>query len=291
MQNSLVSVITPVYKGQKTLVRAVQSLLGQSHENWECIIASDDGFDYLSWLKQQGIKDERLKFVFTGKAKSGPNIARNTAKKIANGDWIAPLDADDLYYPQRLATLLKAADQTGVALDNVNVVNDQNEQHIDTAFDVSYIKERADINDTTLGGKITLPDFFQTDTPLLMLFHKSIATHNWENVSRGGDTLFNMRAVEKAGWAAFHNEALHEYRVHDESMCHGTNVGSVFQEAYEYTLLRLEEDGFGFESEHAHHQVIQLIKQKIQLNKMYEKARLHTPELDFQTFRKSVINA
>ncbi|TDO96738.1 glycosyltransferase family 2 protein [Marinomonas balearica] len=284
MQQNLVSVITPVYQGKKTLKRAVQSLLNQSHDNWECIIASDDGVNYLSWLASQGIKDERLSIVYTDKPKSGPNRARNKAKEHAIGNWIAPLDADDLYYPNRLETLLKAAAQTGVALDNVNVINDENEQLIDTAFDASYIN-------TLSYDRITLSDFCHTDTPLLMLFHESMATHNWENVSRGGDTLFNMRAIEKAGWATFHTDALHEYRVHNESMCHGTGVGEIFQAAYEQTLFRLEQDGLGFETEHARRQVIQLIRQKMQLNNTYEEARTHEPELDFQTFRKCAYSA
>ncbi|SBS38678.1 UDP-Glc:alpha-D-GlcNAc-diphosphoundecaprenol beta-1,3-glucosyltransferase WfgD [Marinomonas spartinae] len=268
---NLVSIIMPVHQGQMTLIRALDSLFKQTYPNWECILIADDGFDYKWWLKQQGIQDIRLRFTQTEQARSGPNIARNVGKKLARGEWIAPLDVDDLYYPTRLAQLIPLAQASGLALDNVCVVNDDSQQTI------------------TMGLKqpttqLSINDFFTTNTPLLFLFHHSLAQHNWEPIARGGDTLFNLRALETAGYATCHQEALHEYRVHKQSMCHAPNVGNIFDQAYQETLQRLHLDGLGFQNTQFKNKVIELITYKKTLNLAFEKAIENGFNGDFQAF-------
>lgn len=267
----LVSVIMPVYQGQSTLLRALDSLFAQTYSNWECIIVSDDGFDYHQWLAQQGIQDSRLRFTHTEQTRSGPNAARNIGKKLAHGEWIAPLDADDLYYPTRLEKLIPLAQKSGIALDNVLVVNDDSQRIISIA-----------LNQTS--ARLTIDDFFITNTPLLFVFHHSVAKHNWEPIARGGDTLFNLRALEVADYATLHSDALHEYRVHSQSMCHAPNVGNIFDQAYQTTLQRLNEDGMGFQNAHFKNRVIDLITYKKTLNLAFENALISGFSGDFQAF-------
>jgi glycosyltransferase involved in cell wall biosynthesis len=85
----LVSIITPAYKAQETLSWAVESVITQSYANWEMLIVNDDGTDYEGTLKANGIRDQRLRFITTGKIKSGPNRSRNIALEAAKGEFIA----------------------------------------------------------------------------------------------------------------------------------------------------------------------------------------------------------
>ncbi|MBJ7553595.1 glycosyltransferase family 2 protein [Marinomonas spartinae] len=272
---NLVSIIMPVYQGQMTLIRALNSLFKQTYSNWECILIADDGFDYKSWLKQQGIQDVRLRFTQTEQKRSGPNIARNVGKKLARGEWIAPLDVDDLYYPTRLARLIPLAQTSGLSLDNVCVVNDDSQRTITMGFKQTPTQ-------------LSIDDFFTTNTPLLFLFHHSLAQHSWEPIARGGDTLFNLRALETASYATFHQEALHEYRVHKRSMCHAPNVGNIFDQAYQETLQRLYMDGLGFQNTQFKNKVIELITYKKTLNLAFEKAIKNGFNGDFQAFSSDV---
>ena len=121
LASPLVSVITPVFRGEQTLVRAVRSLLAQDYPHWQQWIVIDDGVDYPGLLKAAGIDDPRIRFIDSGGVGSGPNRTRNLALAQADGDIIAPLDADDLYYPTRLSTLVPLAMAYGVAGDNVDV--------------------------------------------------------------------------------------------------------------------------------------------------------------------------
>ena len=112
-QQELVSIITPAYKAHSVIQRAVQSVISQTYPHWEMLIVSDDGCDYQDLLKQSAIHDPRLRFLKSDKIQSGPNVTRNIALAHAKGRYIAPLDADDLYYPPRLEKLLPAAKSHG----------------------------------------------------------------------------------------------------------------------------------------------------------------------------------
>ena len=82
---------------------------------------SDDLTDYRTVLDQRGIRDARIRFLTTSKKGSGPSYARNTALDAARGDFIAALDADDAYCPDRLEKLVGLAKIFGAAHSNVLV--------------------------------------------------------------------------------------------------------------------------------------------------------------------------
>ena len=104
--NNTISVITPAFNAEATIERAVRSVLCQTLNHWEMLIISDDGIDYRALLAARGIQDPRLRFFRSAGTASGPNATRNIGLQHATGDIIAPLDADDFYYPERFERLL-----------------------------------------------------------------------------------------------------------------------------------------------------------------------------------------
>ncbi len=94
MIEHLVSVIIPCYKQAQYLPVAIDSVLAQSYENWECIIVNDGSPDETEEVAGQYIlKDKRIKYVI--KTNGGLPSARNEGIKNAKGELILPLDADD----------------------------------------------------------------------------------------------------------------------------------------------------------------------------------------------------
>lgn len=90
----LVSVIVPCYNQAKYLDEALQSVLKQSYENWECIIVNDGSPDNTENIaKKWVLKDERFKYYF--QENGGVSSARNLGIENANGEYILPLDGDD----------------------------------------------------------------------------------------------------------------------------------------------------------------------------------------------------
>lgn len=90
----LVSVIIPCYKQVQYLDECLQSVIDQTYQNWECIIINDGCNDNTEEVAKQWInKDSRFKYLY--KENEGVSQARNAGIRIAKGEYILPLDADD----------------------------------------------------------------------------------------------------------------------------------------------------------------------------------------------------
>lgn len=257
-----VSVITPAFAAAEYLPRAVASVLAQGFGDWEMLIVSDDGEDYRACLARHGLMDDRLRFLASPVYGSGPHVARNMGLAAARGEFIALLDADDVYYPERLARLVALAVDHGMAGDNLHVVEARGGRRLQTVFP-------RDPKVQSLG----LEDFCRCSVPLLFVFHRSVAGAGWdEDVGFGEDTLFNLRALEQAGQAVIDAEPLHEYRVHPASICHGPDAVARAEVAYRYCLQRLREDGLGFRTPPFRAAVTALLHRKRVLNRAYRRA-------------------
>ena len=102
----LISVIIPAYNAEQFLDETLESVLSQTYENWECIIVNDGSTDNTeSIAKKWCEKDAR--FCYFYKENSGVSDTRNLGIKEARGEYIAFLDADDLYMPNFLDVCLE----------------------------------------------------------------------------------------------------------------------------------------------------------------------------------------
>jgi glycosyltransferase involved in cell wall biosynthesis len=101
-----VAVILPVYNGEETILRAVASVLRQSYANLELIVVDDGSTD--STLAQLAtVQDVRLTVI--RQSNLGVAAARNEAFQQASGEWIAFIDADDVWLSNKLDTELRTA--------------------------------------------------------------------------------------------------------------------------------------------------------------------------------------
>lgn len=120
-----VSVVIPCYNGEAFIAQAVRSALAQSCTEIECLVvddaSSDASRDIILELARQ---DERVKPLLLDQ-NGGPSIARNRGFDEAAGDWIALLDADDYYRPDRLEKLLQVGEEnrTDIVIDNISRVH------------------------------------------------------------------------------------------------------------------------------------------------------------------------
>jgi len=95
-----VSVIIPTFNREKTIERAVLSVLNQTYENLECLVIDDGSSDRTRDILHS-IDDSRLKIYFLEK-NSGVSAARNFGVRQSRGDWVALLDSDDEWLPNKL---------------------------------------------------------------------------------------------------------------------------------------------------------------------------------------------
>jgi len=96
----LVSVIIPTYNTGVYIKEAVDSALSQTHPNIEIIVVDDGSTDNTKAVLQPYINSEKVKYIY--QRNKGLPGARNTAIKEAKGKYVALLDADDLFLPDKL---------------------------------------------------------------------------------------------------------------------------------------------------------------------------------------------
>ncbi len=99
--NELVSIVMPSYNTAKYIGASIRSVLAQSYSNWELIIVDDCSTDDTDNVVKQYLTDNRIRFLKNEK-NSGAAVSRNRALREAKGKWIAFLDSDDLWKPDKL---------------------------------------------------------------------------------------------------------------------------------------------------------------------------------------------
>ena len=120
-----VSVIVPAYNAADFIIDAYRSVVDQTIDQWEVIFVNDGSQDdTLAIIRSLATADKRVKIVDLA-VNSGPACARNAALAVAQGAWIALLDSDDRYSPDRLEILTSAGERTDadIVLDNQFIVD------------------------------------------------------------------------------------------------------------------------------------------------------------------------
>ena len=111
MPNELVSVIMPVYNGAATIGESIESVLTQTYHFWELIFIDDCSTDDTKKaIEQYKNKDVRIRY-WRQSDNLGVAEARNIGIKMAGGRYIAFLDSDDLWLPEKLEHQLRFMQQ------------------------------------------------------------------------------------------------------------------------------------------------------------------------------------
>ncbi|GAA6615691.1 glycosyltransferase [Scytonema sp. NUACC26] len=109
----LISVVIPVFNGEKTIKETIVSVLHQTFDNFELIIINDGSEDSTLDVISQ-IDDSRVK-VFSY-SHTNANISRNRGLYYSSGEYVSFLDADDLWLPEKLNSQLLALQQNANAM-------------------------------------------------------------------------------------------------------------------------------------------------------------------------------
>lgn len=127
---NLVSIITPAYNSEKYIIDTIQSVKSQTYKNWEMIIVDDYSTDNtVNIVSEEMKKDSRIKLIKLNK-NQGAAIARNTGINSAKGRYIAFLDSDDLWEPNKLEVQLNfmKANNVEFSFTSYKIVNEFGEE-------------------------------------------------------------------------------------------------------------------------------------------------------------------
>lgn len=125
LRNGMVSVITPTYNCGRFIGETIESVIAQTYSNWEMIIVDDCSVDNTKIVvKQYQNQDSRIKYYCLEK-NSGPAVARTKAMELAEGQYIAFIDSDDLWLKDKLTKQIKFMQDNDYAFSNTSY------QHMD----------------------------------------------------------------------------------------------------------------------------------------------------------------
>ena len=117
--NDLVSIIMPSYNTSNYIEASIESVRHQTYENWELIIVDDCSTDDTDEVVRPFLSDRRIRYL-KNEQNSGAAISRNWALREAKGKWIAFLDSDDLWLPEKLEKQVAFMEQNGYHFSYTN---------------------------------------------------------------------------------------------------------------------------------------------------------------------------
>lgn len=114
--DALVSIVTPAYNASRFVPATIASVQAQTHGHWEMLIVDDcSKDDTIAVVEQHAASDPRVRLIRHAK-NGGPAQARQTAIDAARGRYLAFLDSDDLWLPEKLSRQLTFMATTGAVL-------------------------------------------------------------------------------------------------------------------------------------------------------------------------------
>jgi len=125
-----VSTIIPAYNAAKFIDEAIDSVLDQTYQDFELIIVDDGSTDNTKELVQTYVEQYPDKVRYIYQKNQGPAAARNTGIKASVGEFIAPLDSDDKWFPKRLEHCVRAIesdDRIGLVHTNTMGISEDGE--------------------------------------------------------------------------------------------------------------------------------------------------------------------
>lgn len=103
MHNELVSIIMPMHNSAKYVGEAIASVIAQTYPHWELLVIDDVSTDNsCDIVRQYQAQDSRVHLLFNDNHTGRPSSPRNVGVKHAKGRYIAFLDSDDIWFPEKL---------------------------------------------------------------------------------------------------------------------------------------------------------------------------------------------
>ncbi|MGI6259086.1 MAG: glycosyltransferase family 2 protein [Anaerolineaceae bacterium] len=196
-----VSVIIATHNRRKLLERAIDSIITQTFQNFEIIVTVDAAIDdTLAYLEEITKKDGRVRYIVS-EENIGPGAARNNAIEIANGEFIAIMDDDDIAIRERLEKQLAVFDsnpETGLVYSTVAHVDDKlNVQRVHPDF---IAKGLAPVTPDEVFEKLYLSNCFIQNTTIMVrksaLGDLRYPVYPWS----GEDWLLMTKLAAKGVW-------------------------------------------------------------------------------------------
>lgn len=202
--NKKVSIITPSYNSAKYIKQTIDSVRAQTYTDWEMLIVDDCSTDNTCEIVEAIAKEDNRVKLIRQEQNGGAAVARNRALENSTGRFIAYLDADDIWLPEKLSRQVEFMEQNDVAFSCCDYEKIEDDS---TPLNKTVSMPKTITYDGLLGNTIiqtvgVIVDLDKVDRKLLVM----------PNVRRGQDTATWLQMLRNGVVFVGQNEVLAQYR-------------------------------------------------------------------------------
>ena len=207
--DGLVSVIMPSWNTERFIAETIQSVIDQTYQNWELLIVDDCSTDNTDEIVKS-FKDDRIKY-FHNEKNSGAALTRNRAMREARGEWIAFLDSDDLWMPEKLEKQIAFMKEHGYTLSYTEYEKiDEESKPLNI-----YVSGPEKVN------KRKMYNYDYIGQLTMMYSAKEFGLIQIKDIKKNNDYAIRLKLFKKPGTCAYLlKENLAKYRVRKVSISH-----------------------------------------------------------------------
>ncbi|MCG7314007.1 glycosyltransferase family 2 protein [Priestia flexa] len=233
-----ISIIVPIYKVEKYLVRCIEGILAQTFTNFELILVNDGSPDNSGEIcDQYNLKDSRIKVIH--QENQGTGFARNSGLKVASGKYIYFCDPDDYLEVNLLKDNFKLAEKHNA---NMVVFGYWDEMYTRKGKQVKLQTYNSKFLETQKEFRLEFRNLYETAIMFTLwnkLYRREyLEKHNYwfSNQRVGQDTVFNYLVYEKLDRVYVNNKAYYHYIIDRLDSAINLYRPNRFQIRYEETL-------------------------------------------------------
>jgi len=220
---NLVSIIMPAYNSEKFIGAALDSVIVQTYRNWEVIVIDDCSTDRTSEvIKEKMDRDSRIRY-YRLPINSGAAIARNTALEMAQGRYMAFLDSDDLWLPDKLARQIEFMQRNSYTFTCTSYTKiDEQGNSLNRIIRVQHRRDYYGVLKTCPGNSTVIYDAME------------LGKHKIPNLRKRNDYVMWLKIIKKAKFLYGLEEPLGSHRVRNDSI----SSNKISLVAYHWEIFR-----------------------------------------------------
>ena len=210
MIDGLVSIIMPSWNTESFIAESIQSVIDQTYKNWELIIVDDCSTDNTDEVVKPFLLDGRIRY-FKNDENVGAALTRNRALREARGEWIAFLDSDDLWMPEKLERQIDFMVRNGYVLSYTEYEKiDEDGQSLNLYVSGPEVIDRRKMYRYDYIGQLTM-----------MYNANHFGLIQTKDIKKNNDYALRLQLFRKLDTKAYLlKENLAKYRVREKSISH-----------------------------------------------------------------------
>lgn len=222
----LVTIVTPSYNTERFVGETIKSVINQTYQNWEMIIIDDCSTDN-SIETIRSFNDERIK-LFVNETNIGAALSRNFAIREAKGKWIAFLDSDDLWHPNKLEKQVSFMEKKGYNFSYTNYIE----------IDESSVPNANIITGPQILTERTLNNFCYLGCLTVMYDRETVGLIQIKDLPKNNDYALWLKVIKKSDCYLL-PESLASYRKRQGSISNHSYIKLI---KHHYYLWKYGED-------------------------------------------------